>query len=49
MYDDSDDIKLLCISLPKMIGFVNYFDSNKTISSKVINKKLLESILRLVV
>ena len=28
--------------LPEMIGYVNYFDSNKTMSFKVIDKELLK-------
>ena len=41
-YDDNDDIRPLCIRLPQMIGYVKCFDSNKTMSFKVIDKKLLK-------
>ena len=43
-YDDDDDaIRPLCINLPQMIGYVKSFDSNKTMSFKVTDKKLLKS------
>ena len=42
-YDDNDDIRPLCIKLPQMIGYAKYFDSNKTMSFKVIVKKLLKN------
>ena len=32
----------LCIKLPQMIGYVKCFDSNKTMSSKVNNNRLLK-------
>ena len=35
----NNDIKQLCIKLPQMIGYVKCFDSNKTISFKVGDKK----------
>ena len=38
-YNDNDDIRSLCIKLPQMIRYAKYFDSNKTISFKVIDKK----------
>ena len=41
-YNDNDDIRPLCIKLPQMIGYAKYFDSNKTISFNVIDKKLLK-------
>ena len=37
-YND-DVIRPLCIKLPQMIGYVKSFDSNKTISFKVTDKK----------
>ena len=40
-YDD-DTIRSLCIRLPQMIGYVGCSDSNKTMSFKVNNKKLLK-------
>ena len=41
-YNGDDVIRLLCIKLPQMIGYVKNFDSNKTISFKVDNNKLLK-------
>ena len=35
-------IRPLCIELPQIIGYVKCFDSNKTMSFKVINNKLLK-------
>ena len=40
-YDDNDHIRPLCIK-PQMIGYAKYFDSNKTLSFKVIDKGLLK-------
>ena len=40
--DDDDVIRPLCIRLPQMIGFVKCFDSNKTMSFKVSDNKLLK-------
>ena len=40
-YSDNDDIRPLYIKLPQMIGYVKCFDSNKAMSFKFINKKLL--------
>ena len=40
--DDDDVIRPLCIKLPQMIGYVKYFDSNKAMSFKVTDKKLLK-------
>ena len=40
-YND-DAIGPLCIKLPQMIGYVKNFDSNKTMSSKVSDNKLLK-------
>ena len=40
-YSDNGNIRPLCIRLPQMVGYVKCFDSNKTISFKVIDKKLL--------
>ena len=37
-YNDNDDIRSLCIKLPQMIGYAQYFDSSKTMSFKVIVK-----------
>ena len=41
--DDDDMIKPLCIKLPQMIGYVKYFGSNKTMSFKVNDNKLLRN------
>ena len=40
-YND-DVIRPLCVKLPKMIGYVKHFDSNKTVSFKVSDNKLLK-------
>ena len=42
-YDD-DVITQLCIKLPQMIGYGKNFDSNKTMSFKVVDNKLLKKI-----
>ena len=41
-YNDNDNIRPLCVKPPQMIGYAKYFDSNKAISFKVIDKKLLK-------
>ena len=41
-YNDGDVIRPLCIILPQMIGYVKYLDSNKTMSFKVSDNKLLK-------
>ena len=41
-YNDDDVIRPLCIKLPQMIGYVKHFDSNKTMSFKVGDNKLLK-------
>ena len=51
-YDDDDDddddvIRPLCIKLPQMIGYVKCFDSNKTMSFKVTDKKLWKNYTRI--
>ena len=41
--DDGDDvIRLLCVKLPQMIGYVKHFDSNKKMSFKVNDNRLLK-------
>ena len=40
-YNDDDFIRPLYIKLPQMIGYVKHFDSNKTMSFKVNNNRLL--------
>ena len=42
VYSDNDDIRQLWIKLPQMIGYTKYSDSNKSMSFKVIDKKLLK-------
>ena len=41
-YNDDDVIRPLCINLPQMIGYVKCFDSNKTMSFKASDNKLLK-------
>ena len=42
-YNDNDDVvRPLCIKLPQMIGYVKHFDSNKRMSFKVNDNKLLK-------
>ena len=41
-YNDDDVIRPLCINLPQMIGYAKHFDSNKTMSFKVNDNKLLK-------
>ena len=40
--DDDDVIRPLCINLPQMIGYVKHLDSNKAMSFKVNDNKLLK-------
>ena len=41
-YNDDDFIRPLCIRRPQMIEYVKHFDSNKTISFKVNDDRLLK-------
>ena len=41
-YNGNDNIRSLCIKLSQMIGYAKYFDSNKTMSFKVTDIKLLK-------
>ena len=41
-YNDDDVIRPICIKLPQMIGYAKYFDSNKRMSFKVTDNKLLK-------
>ena len=41
-YNGDDVVRPLCIKLPQMIGYVKHFDSNKTMSFKVGDNKLLK-------
>ena len=42
-YNDNDIIRLLCIRLPKMTGYVRKFDENATITFTVKEKHLLKN------
>ena len=42
-YNDGDAIRPLCTKLPQMNGYVKCFDSNKTMSFKATDKKLLKN------
>ena len=46
-YDDHDYLGPLWIKLPQMTGYVKHFDSNKTVSFKVIDNKLLKNYLKI--
>ena len=41
-YNDGDIIRPLCVLLPQMIGYVKHFDSNKTMSFKVSDNRILK-------
>ena len=41
-YNNNDVIRSLCLKLLQMIGYLKHFDSNKTMSFKVNDKRLLE-------
>ena len=41
-YNDDDVIRPICIKLLQMIGYIKCLDSNKAMSFKVINNKLLK-------
>ena len=41
-YNDGDVIRPLCIKLPQMVGHIKCFDSNKIMSFKIVDKKLLK-------
>ena len=41
-YNNDDVIRPLCIKLPQMIGYVKTFYSNKTMSFKISDNKLLK-------
>ena len=42
-YNDNDFIRLLCIRLPQMTGYIRKFDENATMSFGVNNKQLLKN------
>ena len=41
-YNNSEDVRPLCTKLPQMIGYDKCFDSNKTMSFKASDSKLLK-------
>ena len=41
-FDYNGHIGPLCIKLPQMIGYVKYFDSNKTMSFRIADYNLLK-------
>ena len=41
-YNDDDVIRPLCIKLPQIISYVKNFDSNKRMSFKISDNKLLK-------
>ena len=43
-YNDNDNIRPLCIRLPKMTGYARKFNENATMSFIVKDKKLLKNI-----
>ena len=45
-YDDNGNMPL-CIKLPQMIWYAKYFDSNKTISFKASDKRLLKNYIKI--
>ena len=46
-YKDDYVIRHLCIKLPQMVGYVKCFDSNKAMSFKVVDKKLLKKYIKI--
>ena len=46
-YDNNDDFRSLYIKLPQMTGYAKYFDSNKTMSFIVIDKKLIKKYIKI--
>ena len=46
-YNDDDTIRPLFIKLLQMIGYVKQFDSNKTMSFKVIDNKRLKEYIKI--
>ena len=46
-YNDDDVIRSLCMKLPQMIGYVKHFDSNKTMSFKVNDNRLLKKYIKM--
>ena len=46
-YNDNDVIRPFCIKFSQMIGYVKHFNSNKTMSFKVIDNNLLKKYTKL--
>ena len=46
-YNDDDVIRSLCMKLPQMIGYVKHFDSNKTMSFKANDNRLLKKYIKM--
>ena len=42
LYNDNDVIRLLCIKLPQMAGYIRKFEGNITMPFKFTNKQLLK-------
>ena len=42
-YNDNDVIRLLCVKLPQMTGYVKKFDDNVTVSFKLCDKQLFKN------
>ena len=43
-YNDNDNIIPLLIKFPQMIGYAKYFESNKTMSFKIDDQKIIKKI-----
>ena len=41
-YDDNDVVRLLCVKLPQMTGYVKKFDDNVTMSFQISDKQLFK-------
>ena len=46
-YDNLDYIRPVCIKLPQMIGYAKCFDSNRPMSFKIADKKLLKKCIKI--
>ena len=45
-YNDNDVIRSLCVRLPQMTDYARKFDNNVTMSFRVNNEQLLETIIK---
>ena len=45
-YNDNDGIRPLCVRLPQMTDYARKFDNNVTMSFRVNNEQLLETIIK---